>query len=74
MNRKQRRSRRGAAPMSRAAFEQQMRRMPAGDPDVDPSVRAFWGDYTRTAGVAAARPHPDGIEILRGRTRGGDPE
>lgn len=70
MNRKQRRADRA----NRARFERELTKVVNGDATADPSVAAFWRDYTTSTGVAVAVPHPDGVELLRRHpeTDGGD--
>lgn len=61
MNRKQRRANRA----NRARFERELTKVVNGDSTADPSVAAFWRDYTTSTGVAIAVPRPDGVEVLR---------
>ncbi|WP_328530144.1 hypothetical protein OG984_02880 [Nocardioides sp. NBC_00368] len=52
--------------LSRDAFDRELRRVLAGDPDADTGVRAFWDDYCERNGVMAAIAHKDAVEVLRG--------
>lgn len=53
-------------PLSRAAFDRELKRVLAGDPDADTGVRAFWDEYCELTGVTAAIANQDGVEVLRG--------
>ncbi|PFG69109.1 hypothetical protein B0O41_3960 [Propionibacteriaceae bacterium ES.041] len=65
-NRRSRRAEpRGPKPLSRAAFQRELRKVVDGDPSADPHVKAFWDQAFASLDGKAAMSHPDGIEVLR---------
>lgn len=63
MNRRQRRAR-GRGPLPLAEFERELTRAVVGDPSADPSIKAFWDEFSAERGIAVALPAEAGLEVL----------